>query len=817
MTRRGSSRPARRAVLRWSLRLLRREWRKHLLVVTLLTVAVAGALFGATAAYNVAPSHDGRFGLANHRFDVSFEDRAELDQFVADARSWFGDVDVITRRDVPVPGSTEVLEIRSQDPAGSLGAPMLAVQDGRLPTTPGEVALTAGAARLLDVSIGDVVELDGRRSSVVGFVENPEALDEEFALAAPSADEIPHVATILLDASEEQAESFRPSVAPTNWNIEGRGQSEKTLAAIGVLITATVAMLLVTLVAAAAFVVIAQRRQRQLGLLAAAGATERDVRLVMIADGAGVGIVAAMSGALVAFAAWIVSVPALEKAVARRLDLLDIPWWVVIAGSVLAVTAAVAAAWWPARTIAKLPIMSALSGRPSRPRRSRRSAVAACVLLVGGVVCLTFALDPSKDTGSVPLAISGVIATTFGLVLIAPPAVRLMSRLGRRAPLATRIALRDLGRFQSRSGAALAAVSLALAIAVSVIVVAAANEHAAAEGNLSDRQVLVHIGNPGSETPVFVPEVAAAEFDQLNAAVEGWASTLVEPTFVPLEVAIDPTLTERSGGRVQHPTVILGVPVDADTYRDSGLVYVATPALLGYRSIDAASIDADTVVLTSQPGDIYLVGNLATNVFRDRPVSDVQRIETSPYSSVPRALITEHGVDSAGWTPAPAGWLIESSSPITDAQLSAARDMAAASGLSIESRDTQAGLATLRSAATAAGIAVALAILAMTIGLIRAETAGDVRTFTAVGASSRTRRRVTAATAGALAISAVVVGTAAAYAAVFAGYTPETEQLRNIPVTHLVIVAVGFPLVAAAGAWLLAGRQPRHIARQLTE
>ena len=127
---------------------------------------------------------------------------------------------------------------------------------------------------------------------------------------------------------------------------------------------------------------------------------------------------------------------------------------------------------------------------------------------------------------------------------------------------------------------------------------------------------------------------------------------------MPLEVAIDPTMTERSDGRVQHPTVILGVPVDEDTYRDSGLVYVATPALLGYHSIDAATIDADTVVLTSQPGDIYLIGNLATNVFRDRPVSDVQRIETSPYSSVPDALITEHGVETAGWTRC-AGWMAD--------------------------------------------------------------------------------------------------------------------------------------------------------------
>ena len=156
------------------------------------------------------------------------------------------------------------------------------------------------------------------------------------------------------------------------------------------MITATVAMLLVTLVAAAAFVVIAQRRQRQLGLLAAAGATERDVRLVMIADGAGVGIVAAVAGVA----------RRLRRVDRRRFrrsrrpppaasDLLDIPWWVVVAGAALAVTAAVAAAWWPARTIARLPIMSALSGRPPRPRRcTTLRPLPHCVLLAGGVVCL---------------------------------------------------------------------------------------------------------------------------------------------------------------------------------------------------------------------------------------------------------------------------------------------------------------------------------------------------------------------------------------------------------------------------------------------
>ena len=59
------------------------------LVVTLLTVAVAGALFGATAAYNVTPRstswRNGTFGRATHLFDISVDDREQLDGFVGEA------------------------------------------------------------------------------------------------------------------------------------------------------------------------------------------------------------------------------------------------------------------------------------------------------------------------------------------------------------------------------------------------------------------------------------------------------------------------------------------------------------------------------------------------------------------------------------------------------------------------------------------------------------------------------------------------------------------------------------------------------------
>jgi putative ABC transport system permease protein len=816
MSARRRNAPARRAVVRWALRLLQREWRQHLLVITLITVTVAAALFGATTAYNAVPSHDGRFGHATHRFDLSVDGPEQIDEFVADAESWFGNVEVIGRRHLPVPGSTEEVEVRSQDPTGPIGAPMVALTDGRYPTTAGEVAVTDGTAHLLDVAVGDAVDLADERLTVVGAIENPDALDDEFALVPPLAGGTPQSARILLRADDERVHEFHSPAAPSRWSIEPRGSTEKTMAAIGVLVAATVAMLLVALVAAAAFVVIAQRRQRQLGLLAAAGATERHVRAVMVAGGAAVGVVSAVAGALLAFAAWVAVAPALEQAVGRRLGRFDIPWWAVAGGLALAVATSVAAAWWPARTIARQPIMSALSGRPHPPRRARRSAVAALALLAGGVTSLAFAIDPSEDTGNVPLTLAGVVATTLGLVLAAAPTVRLAGALARRTPLASRLALRDLARYQSRSGAALAAISLGLAIATAVVVIAAANEASADQGNLSSRQALAHLGDPSDGPALSLPEVAPAELDAMQASVQAWAATLDDARVVPLDAAVDPTLTERLDGRVHHPTAVLGIPINENTTRDAGLIYVATPALLDYLSIDATTIDAETTMLTSQAGEVEFTGNISREA---GPLPDpiVQRIPASLYSSVPDSLITELGVETGNWAPWPAGWLVESSSPLTDAELSAAREMAASSGLIIEARDPQSGLSTLRTAATGAGVVLALAILAMTVGLIRAEAAGDVRTLTAVGASSQTRRAVTASTAAALAVLAVILGMTTAYAAVYAGYTPATDRLDNIPVTNLLAIAVGFPLIAGAAGWMLSRREPPGLIRPSIE
>ena len=89
---------------------------------------------------------------------------------------------------------------------------------------------------------------------------------------------------------------------------------------------ATVFLLLASLVAAAGFAVVAQRRLRQLGMLAAVGATQKHLRLVLLTNGAVVGTIAAVVGTIVGLALWLVFAPTLESAVDHRIDRLSLPW-----------------------------------------------------------------------------------------------------------------------------------------------------------------------------------------------------------------------------------------------------------------------------------------------------------------------------------------------------------------------------------------------------------------------------------------------------------------------------------------------------------
>ena len=125
------------------------------------------------------------------------------------------------------------------------------------------------------------------------------------------------------------------------------------------------------------------------------------------------------------------------------------------------------------------------------------------------------------------------------------------------------------------------------------------------------------------------------------------------------------------------------------------------------------------------------------------------------------------------------------------------------------------GLNQISDGATVLGLVIALGVLVMSVGLVRSETAGELRTLSAVGASSRIRRTITGATAGAIGLLGAVLGAAGATVAGVAWARSSLgTTFGDFPVVDLISILVGLPAVAAVGAWLLAGRRPPAIARQ---
>ena len=120
------------------------------------------------------------------------------------------------------------------------------------------MAITDGTADLFDVRIGASLALDGVPRPVVGIVENPGNLADEFVLVPPSQTGAADDVTILVDTSDDQARTFGSRVAPASTSHHARATN--VIAAVSVLVVATVGLLLVALIAAASFVVIAHRR-----------------------------------------------------------------------------------------------------------------------------------------------------------------------------------------------------------------------------------------------------------------------------------------------------------------------------------------------------------------------------------------------------------------------------------------------------------------------------------------------------------------------------------------------------------------------------
>jgi putative ABC transport system permease protein len=804
---------ARRAVTRWAWRLFRREWRQQLLVLALIIVAVAATILGGAVASNTPPPANAGFGTADHLVTIPGSD-THLATDIAAIQNHFGAADVIENTDLAT-GLAQGAQLRAQNPAGTYGRPMLALVSGRYPVGANEVAMTAQLASTFSVHVGDLWSNAGSERRVVGIVENPQSLLDNFALVAPGQIGTPDRVTVLFNATAASLAGF---TFPTGTAPVTPVHSDGIAPAVIVFAIAIIGLIFVGLVAVAGFTVLAQRRLRSLGMLSALGATDRNVRLVMVTNGALVGVLGAFIGAVLGLAVWIVYVPSLASRAHHRVIWTDVPWWLVASAIVLAIVTATLASRRPARAVASVPVVAALSGRPPAAKAVHRSAVPGAVVLAVATLMLAFSGgwggNGGKDT---LLQLVGLLATAAGLLMLAPLTISLLGHAARRVPIAIRIAFRDLARYRSRSGAALAATSFAILIAMLITLITTGRYADPVDyfgPNLPANQILVaaaanapagpkaHPGQPSVATPVDTPAEQEAQASAIAASLNSHDVLALEST--------DAFLARHTA------TGTIGGP---------GTIYLATPSVLTHYGINPASIGPTTLLVTSRPGlqgaaGLQLVGG---GLGPDSQALNDPRIQTFTSlptdASAPNLLVTDRAVAALKiHVTTNAAWLIQTPQPLTPIQINTARQLALAAGMTVETRSQAPSLATVRNDATSAGIVLVLGMLAMTIGLIRSETAGEMRTLTATGASGRTRRAITAATGGALGLLGGILGTAVAYLATAAFFRSQlSERMAHPPTIDLLLILVGLPILATVGGWVFGGRQPSAIARQPLE
>jgi putative ABC transport system permease protein len=814
--------PARRAVLRWAWRLLRREWRQQLLVLALITVAVAATTVGVGVSANTPLSSYVGFGTAHDLATFSGVSSSEASK-VAQWHQRFGPVDVIENETVTIPGSINTFELRAQNPRGPYGQPLLALVSGRYPTNAGEVALTSEVATSLDLKVGSVWREGGSSRQVVGVVENPQDLLDQFALVVPGQVPEPSQVTILFDASGVAPSKLGSNVITPQSVAQSNPLNPETIS----IALATLAMLLIALVAVAGFTVLAQRRLRSIGMLGAIGATDKNIRLVVRANGAMVGVVGALLGVVVGFAAWLAYRPSLEASAHHVVGVFQLPWVVIAVAMALAVAAAYFAATRPAKAVIRISVVTALSGRPAPPKKLRRTAVPGVIFTVVAFFLLGAAGASNGKGAGIPELVLGFVALTIAVILWAPFLLTALSRVTRRGPLAVRMATRDLARYRARSGSALGAISIGVFIAVVVMVASAArfgNVLDWAGPNVSPTQLIIYTPNgpygPGPGNAGVVPPTF--NLKTMDSGAHSIAKALGTHDIIQLDTT-SATLQHAAQGR---------------SY--SGPLFVATPQLLKAFGIKASSLDPTADILSMRPGfssltkmqlvygNYFASGNHTQGNQFACPKSDclanpkIQEVTELPSgTSAPNTVVTEYAIHHLELKTLVSGWLVQTTQPLSALQLNDARITAAASEMSIETKSSIPTSASIIDWATLVGILLALGILAMSIGLIRSESAGDLRILTAAGASSFMRRNLTGVTAGALALIGAVVGTAAGYIALIAFSRTNSldglSSLSSVPVTNLLIILIAMPVGATVGGWLLAGREPAAFAHQPIE
>ncbi len=408
------------------------------------------------------------------------------------------------QRDVELPsgGRAPVSFAELGDPLFAGGPELIG---GQAPSAPGDVAISATAADELGLLADGEPKKDavlevsqGAPLGVVGIVDGADRYGPSLALVAPVDSRLapsePRRPRFLVDLppmeradlKELQASLAAAGVAvrprdhvlnPEAWDRRYPLDVETPVVehlVVGALVM-LVGMLEVVLLVGAAFAIAGRRQVRDLGLLAANGGADADLRRVLLAQGLVLGALSSVVGVALGVAAFLQGVPLWERLLGRTVyrTEIDVPTLVVV--GLLGIVTAVVAALLPAWSMARLSPVAALSGRfpvKSGESRAHRGALVLAggglLLVVGGgwATARSFAPRGGESPLGPFVAGIGLVLVVAGAIWATPYVVRLVAGAGRSLPLSGRYAFRDAGRHRFRSAAAVMALTITVGGAV---------------------------------------------------------------------------------------------------------------------------------------------------------------------------------------------------------------------------------------------------------------------------------------------------------------------------------------------------------------
>ncbi len=592
-------------------------------------------------------------------------------------------------------------------------------------------------------------------------------------------------------------------------------------------------LLEVVLLAGTAFAVGARRQVRDLGLVAVAGGTARDVRRVVLAQGLVLGLIGAVGGIVVGGLIAVVGRPFWE----RMSDQL-IPGWrfgaveILIAAGV-GLLSGLAAAVVPAYGAARMNPVDALARRfrSGKAKRVGLPVIGLGLIGLGVAIAVTgdrlmaddFAayarqLEDVQATGDyiaapspagpVALVLAGLVLVVAGLVVTLPTLVSLVGQLGRLLPLSSRLAFRDAARHRHRTGPATSAIAIAVAGSVAIGIMLANLELAERLREVPPVPdgVIAVLAGPGINWSD--PDARA---DSVDAGSLAGSDTVDAVSVVDSGIVCGKSESGASdcniGAGLMADRASCETPPCSDLRLHTGDSDMLALMLGREPTNEERAALSDGGVVVTDPG--FIADGRATVVWFVGKVRGVVTADSSElpavlaerdqaYNLLPSALVSPETVEELGGDTTTDMAMLVPDRALTDDEVDRLRDAAEATGAeTVVADDFNSDYRVARMILVAAGAFITIVGVAIAVALSAAEGRADLATLAAVGAAPSRRRRLSAAQALLVGGLGCLTGLAFGMFAAWVARATTGSPRFVIPWDSVALTAIAVPLFAA--------------------